>query len=155
MAYYVKMLGSSDMPMPNHPWGRRNDAEDEVRFPSRPAPVGISLGDELVYYAVGGYKRVFATARVESTPTLGDIPPNDVVAKRWPYIAKVSLRPDTKLEYVSSGPTLTDIAPGLQEKVGHGVSHFEIGHTEFTRAVQLLQRARAEETRKLKTGWRP
>lgn len=155
MTYYVKMLGSSDMPMPNHPWGARNDAEDEVRFPPRPAPAGISPGDELVYYAVGGYKRVFATARVETAPKLSDVHPNRVVAKRWPYAAKVSLRPTTKLEYVSSGPELTDVAPGLQDQVGHGVSHFEIGRAEFERAVQLLQRAKAEETRKLKTGWRP
>lgn len=106
-------------------------------------------------YAVGGYKRVFATARVESAPKLSDVHPNPVVAKRWPYAAKVSLRPTTKLEYVSSGPELADIAPALQEKVGHGVSHFEIGRAEFDRAVQLLQRAKADETRKLKTGWRP
>jgi hypothetical protein len=67
----------------------------------------------------------------------------------------VSLRPSTKLEYVSSGPELADIAPALQEEVRHGVSHFEIGRLEFERAVQLLQRAKAEEARKLKTGWRP
>jgi len=149
------MLGSTDMPMPNRPWGRNNDPEDIVRFPPRPVPVGIGPGDELVYYAVGGYKRVFATARVESKPVLGNIPPNDPIAKRWPYIAKVSLRPSTKLEYVSSGPELSDIAPALQDSVGHGVSHFEIGHAEFHRALQLLQRAKSEEDRKLKTGWRP
>ena len=59
------MLGSTEMPMSNPPWGHRYDAEDEVRFPAKPAPVEISPGDELVYYAVGGYKRVFATARIE------------------------------------------------------------------------------------------
>lgn len=155
MTYYVKMLGASDMPMPNHPWGRPGDAEDEVRFPPKPSPVNISPGDELVYYAVGGYKRVFATARVETAPKLGDVHPNAIVAKRWPYVAKVALRPSTKLVYVSSGPELTQIAPGLEEQVGHGVSHFEIGRLEFDRAVQLLQRAQAEEARKLKSGWRP
>jgi hypothetical protein len=70
MTYFVKLLGSTDMPMPNHPWGHRNDAEDEVRFPAKPAPVEISPGDGLVYYAVGGYKRVFATARIEGAPKL-------------------------------------------------------------------------------------
>jgi hypothetical protein len=155
MTYYVKMLGSTDMPMPNHPWGERNDVEDEVRFPPRPAPIAITPGDELVYYAVGGYKRVFATARVESPPRLSDIHPNPVVAKRWPYAAKVSVRPSTRLEYVSSGPELSQISPALQDQVGHGVSHFEIGQAEFDRAVQLLQRAKSDEARKLKTGWRP
>jgi hypothetical protein len=155
MAYFVKMLGASDMPMPNHPWGRNNDPEDIVRFPSRPKPTDIAAGDELLYYAVGGYKRVFATARVESAPVLGDIPPNDPIAKRWPYVAGVSLRPSTRLEYVSSGPLLAEIAPALQQNVGHGVSHFEIGRAAFDRAIQLLQRAKADEDRKLRTGWRP
>ncbi len=155
MSYFVKLLGASDMPMPNHPWGSRGDAENEVRFPARPAPTDIAPGDELVYYAVGGYKRVFATARVESAPQLSDVHPNRVIAKRWPYAARVALRPSTKLEYVSSGPELAAIAPELQARVGHGVSHFEIGRAEFERAVQLLQRAKAEETRKMRAGWHP
>jgi hypothetical protein len=154
LAYYVKMLGSTDMPMPNHPWGHRNDAEDEVRFPAKPAPVEISPGDELVYYAVGGYKRVFATARIDGPPKL-TAAPKTVIEKRWPYVAKASLRPSTKLQYVSSGPELAQIGPGLQEQVGHGVSHFEIGRVEFERAVKLLQMAIAEETKKLKKGWTP
>jgi hypothetical protein len=155
MTYYVKLLGSTDMPMPNHPWGPRNDLEDEVRFPPRPAPVEITPGDELVYYAVGGYKRVFATARVDAAPKLSDVHQNPDVAKRWPYAAKVSLRPNTKLEYVSSGPELGEIAPALQKKVGHGVSYFEIGRAEFDRAVHLLQRAKEDEAQRLKSGWRP
>ena len=155
MACYVKLLGATDMPMPNYPWGQRSDIVDEVRFPAKPIPKEISPGDELIYYAVGGYKRVFATARVDSAPRLSDVHPNPVVAKRWPYAAKVSLSPSTKLEYVSSGPNLADIAPSLQKKVGQGVSHFEIGRAEFDRAVQLLRRAKSDETRKLKTGWLP
>jgi hypothetical protein len=39
--------------------------------------------------------------------------------------------------------------------VDQGVSHVEIGRAEFDRAVQLLQRAKAVEDRKLKSGWRP
>jgi hypothetical protein len=155
MTYFVKLLGSTDMPMPNRAWGRNNDPEAWVRFPSKPPPTDIRRGDELVYYAVGGYKRVFATARVEAEPTLGDVSPKDPIAKRWPYIAEVALRPSTRLEYVSSGPLLSDVGQGLQPKVRHGVSHFEIGRAEFDRAVQLLQRAKADEDSKLKTGWRP
>jgi hypothetical protein len=155
MAYYVKLLGSSDMPMPNHPWGPSRDPGEGVRFPAQPKPTEIAVGDELVYYAVGGYKRIYATARVESKAVINDVHPNPVIAKRWPYEAKVSLRPSTKLEYVSSGPELNDVSPGLQARVQHGVSHFEIGRPEFDRAVQLLQRAQAEEQRRLKTGWRP
>jgi hypothetical protein len=156
MAYYVKLLGSSDMPMPNDWWwGGRNDLDDEVRFPPRPAPNEIGPGDELVYYAVGGFKRIFASARVTSVPELRDLHPNPIIAKRWPYAVDARLDPSTRLRYVSSGPELASVGPALQERVGHGVSHFEIGGTEFRRALQLLRRAKAEEDRKLKSGWTP
>src|SRR4051812_24195017 len=114
------MLGSTDMPMPNDAWGGRTDLQDEVRFPARPVPNEISPGDELVYYAVGGYKRIFATARIESSPQLNDSHPDPVIAKRWPYAARASLRPSTRLVYVSSGPELSAVAPCLQERVAHG-----------------------------------
>ena len=67
----------------------------------------------------------------------------------------VAVNPSTKLKYLSSGPELDDIAAGLQMRVAHGVSHIEIGRTEFDRAVQLLRRHKSEETQKLKAGWRP
>jgi hypothetical protein len=155
VTYFVKMLGSTDMPMPNHAWTRRSEIDHEVRFPAKPPPKDVAPGDELVYYAVGGYKRVFATARVETVPELNDIHPNPVVAKRWPYAAEVSLDPSTKLQYVSSGPALSAIGRDLQEQVRHGVSHFEIGRPEFERAIQLLRQAKTAEDRKLKSGWRP
>jgi hypothetical protein len=155
MAYYVKLLGAHDRPMPNDAWGPEGvRPEDEVRFPPKPAPTDVAPGDELVYYAVGGYKRVFGAVRVETAPMLVDHP-NPVVQKRWPYMANVAVRPSTKLTYVSSGPELKAIGPGLQEQVDQGVSHFEIGRAEFDKAVQLLQRAKADEDRKLKGGWPP
>src|SRR3954452_647753 len=120
MTYFVKMLGATDMPMPNDAWGSRGDNERDVRFPPKPAPTDVSSGDYLVYYAVGGYKRVFATARVEGPPKLSEEHPNPVIAKRWPYAVPVSVRPDTKVKYVSSGPALTDIGPSLQSRVGQG-----------------------------------
>ena len=154
MTYFVKLLGSTDMPMSNSPWGER-EINEEIRFPASPPPKEVTPGDELIYYAVGGYKRVFAAARVEGEPVLSDKHENPVVAKRWPYAAPVKIRPDTKLEYVSSGPGLNEITPGLQSKIGHGVSHFEIGKPEFDRAVALLRRAKTDEDRKIRTGWRP
>jgi len=36
------------------------------------------------------------------------------------------------------------VGPGLQDDVGHGVSHFEIGHSEFVKAVCLLERANSK-----------
>ena len=154
MTYYVKLLGSTDMPMANYPWDE-DEMRREVRFPPKPPPADVSPGDELVYYAVGGFKRVFATARVEELPQINNIHSNPTVARRWPYAAAVRLRPDTKLTYVTSGPELDDITPGLQQKVGHGVSHFEIGKPEFERAVSLLRQKKMDEDQKIKTGWKP
>ena len=52
MTCYVKLLGSSEMPMPDDWWGAgRDELDDEVRFP-KPLPKEITPGDELVYYAV-------------------------------------------------------------------------------------------------------
>ena len=154
MTYFVKMIGASDMPLSNEPWSER-EINVEVRFPKRPVPKDVGPGDELVYYAVGGYKRVFATVRVEETPKPNDNHTNRVIAERYPYAARVAVRPSTKLAYVSSGPELNEITPGLQSNVRKGVSHFEIGRTEFDRAVSLLQKSKAEEDQKLKSGWRP
>jgi hypothetical protein len=154
VTYFVKMLGATDMPMRNHPWPER-EINEEVRFPPKPAPKDVTKGDVLVYYAVGGYKRIFAVAHVEGQPVLNDRHENPVIARRYPYAAPVSLRPDVKLEYVSSGPELSEVGRDLQSKVQHGVSHFEIGKPEFDRALELLRKAKTEETRKLKTGWTP
>jgi hypothetical protein len=40
------------------------------------------------------------------------------------------------------------MGPGLQEQIGHGVSHFEIGQSEFTKAIRLLERARQTALRR-------
>ena len=151
MSYFVKLLGSSDMPMPDRAFARDEEMNKEVRFP-RPEPTDVRQGDELVYYAVGGFKRIFATARLDEEPVLNPVHSSAIIAKRWPYAARVSLRPETRLEFVSSGPRLEDISPGLQSKIGHGVSHFEIGRPEFERAVSLLRKAKVVEDQKLKTG---
>ena len=44
------------------------DEENEVRFPSATRSDREKFWDELVYYALGGYKRVLWHARIESTP---------------------------------------------------------------------------------------
>jgi hypothetical protein len=151
VSYFVKLLGSSDMPMPNEAFGRDEEMNSEVRFP-KPEPKDVHRGDELVYYAVGGYKRIFASARLEEEPVLNAVHSNPVIAKRWPYAAPVTLRPETKLKFVSSGPLLEEVGPDLQTKIGHGVSHFEIGRAQFDRALSLLRKAKDEEARRLRTG---
>jgi hypothetical protein len=154
VTYYVKLLGASDLPMPNDWWGNRHDLEEEVRFPA-PEPKEITPGDELIFYAVGGFKRIFAGARVKSRPELRELHANPVIAKRWPFAVDADLNPSARVRFVSSGPELAAVGAGLQGQIGHGVSHFEIGWPEFERAIQLLRKAHYDEEQKLKTGWRP
>ena len=151
MSYFIKCLGSSDMPMPNEAFGRDEEMNTEVRFPKGGPPKDVGRGDWLVYYAVGGYKRIFAAAQLEEDPELNPAHSNPVVAQRWPYAARVAIRPDTRLKYVSSGPLLADVAPELQRRIGHGVSHFEIGK-EFAKAVSLLRKAKIAERQQVKIG---
>jgi hypothetical protein len=49
---------------------------------------------------------------------------------------------------LSNGPLLAAVSPALQEKIGHGVSHFEIGRPEFESAVKLLRRAKLKENQR-------
>jgi hypothetical protein len=67
---------------------------------------------------------------------------NPEVVRRRLYAEPISLRPETKLSRVSNGPLLSDVGPGLQQQIGHGVSHFEIGRPEFERALSLLRKAK-------------
>ena len=148
MTYYVKLLGSSEMPMQDDWWaGGREELEDEVRFP-KPFPKEITPGDELVYYAVGGFKSIFATARVLSVPVERPYHSNPVIAKKWPFASDAELDPSTRMRKVSNGPLLAAVSPALQEKIGHGVSHFEIGRPEFENAVKLLRRAKIKENQR-------
>src|SRR5690348_14837682 len=104
MTYFVKLLGSSDMPMEDDWLGcGRQDLEDEVRFP-KPQPKDVTPGDHVVYYAVGGFKKIFATARIETLPEERPQHANPVIAKRWPYASDALLDPSTRMKKVSNGP---------------------------------------------------
>jgi hypothetical protein len=54
---YVKMIGASDLPLSNTPFVDIPSLERLVCFPRDQFPTEISKGDELLYYAVGGYKK--------------------------------------------------------------------------------------------------
>jgi hypothetical protein len=143
VTYYVKMIGASDLPLTNTPFADIPSLLNRVRFPRDQFPHYMTPGDELVYYAVGGYKGLFAIAELAGPPER-DIPISDpVVMKRWPHAADVRIR--IRLDEVTSGPQLTEVSPSLQREVHQGVSHFEIGRPEFDRAYELLRKAKAAE----------
>lgn len=109
-AYYIKMIGAHDMPLPNDPFIQRPDLKDLVRFPRDQFPKEMSKGDELLYYAVGGYKKIFAHARLAEDPRR-DVPtPDHEIFRRWPHGAAIELGPH--LDYVEFGPDLWDVTPG-------------------------------------------
>ena len=147
MTYFVKLLGSSDSPMPDEPWDRDPEMHYEVRFPPKPPPTDVTRGDELIYYAVGGTKCIFGASRVEGDPVLNPIHSDPEIARRWPYSAPISLRPSACVSRLSAAPLLELVAQGLQTNIGHGVSHFEIGHSEFEKAIRLLVRAKDADDR--------
>jgi hypothetical protein len=49
---------------------------------------------------------------------------------------------------LSLAPRLETVGPALQARIGHGVSHFEIGQPEFMKAIRLLERARQDALRR-------
>ena len=147
MTYFVKLLGATGWPMPDDPWDRDLEMHTEVRFPAPLAPL-VTRGDELIYYAVGGTKCIFGASRLEGDPVLNSKHSNPDVARKWPLAAPVDLRKSACVPRLTGAPLLESVAPGLQANVGHGVSHFEIGHSEFLTAIRLLERAKQEASRR-------
>jgi len=153
MSYYVKMIGAHDLPLSNTPFEDRPELLDRVRFPRDQFPREMRRGDELIYYAVGGYKGIFAIAQLTADPERDvgeDIEPERL--RRWPHAASVDFR--VRLRFVDSGPALADVGRSLQGQVGQGVSHFEIGRPEFERAYDLLRKAKVAEDQKMRLGVR-
>lgn len=151
MTYFVKLLGSTEWPMPDDPWDRDPQMHTEVRFPAPLSPL-VTRGDELIYYAVGGTKCIFGASRLEGDPVLNPTHSNPDVARKWPYAAPAELRKSACVPRLTGAPLLALVAPDLQDNIGHGVSHFEIGHSEFTTAIRLLERAKQEANRRGLSG---
>ena len=73
MAYFLKLLGLSDDGLPEFWWDERKELVSGVFFSKRPKK--IRSGDRLIYYAVGGSKRIVAEAEVEGDATQAFRPP--------------------------------------------------------------------------------
>jgi hypothetical protein len=62
VANWVKLIGASDLPVPNAVFREIPSLAELVRFPKGQFPTDMRKGDALLYYAVGGYKKVFAAS---------------------------------------------------------------------------------------------
>ena len=143
MSYWLKMIGSTDRPLGEHPFTERPSLKRQVRFPKDQFPGRlIGKGDWLVYYAVGGWKRIFAVVQLTGDPER-DVPSGDAeVDRRWPHAAAVALAPE-HVDSLSFAPELRSVSKSLQAEIHQGVSHLPMGEPEFQRAREALRKARA------------
>ncbi len=97
MTGWVKLVGASDLPLPNHPFVQIPSLCEEIRFPRDHFPRDMSIGDEMLLYAVGGYKKIFAAMRVEEEPQRDVGGTEPWIVKRWPHAVRVHLGPHVDL----------------------------------------------------------
>jgi hypothetical protein len=134
MKAWLKLVGASDMHLPEHwamdlPFLLR-----EVRFGTTSPPDPISRGDVLVYHAVG-HQRLLAVVEVlDDEPTLDPAPLE--WEKRWPLILRV--RTIVKVGRVSKGPASISLGPlpDLAHK-----SFVPLTPAQLTKARSLLDAA--------------
>jgi hypothetical protein len=142
MAKFLKIIGSGDVPCPE-PYDR-----PYVDFSAHGNPARrISPGDELILYAAGGSKRIFAKATIESEVYGSG-------REKWPYRVDVSYqvnllaRDGVPIDLVNQN---RDLAASLLSK-----SYFSLTDAEFDAADTLLREADAEtkEERSYTTYWK-
>jgi hypothetical protein len=113
----------------------------------------MKKGDELLYYAVGGYKKLFAQVRLTGDPKR-DVPisqpergvPNREIFRRWPHAAPVELGPH--VDYVEFGQIFGIFNPRLMDEIHQGVSHFPISAADLAKAVRLINKGKLEQTKR-------
>lgn len=142
MSYWLKLVGASDWHCDQHPFTDDPELKNQVRFPKDKFPgTSMTVGDKLVYYAVGGWKRVFAVVEVIEPPQR-DVPTQGgQVDARWPHAVRV-IRTEDWLDDVAKAPTLSSISRTLQGEIQQGVSHLPMGHHEFEAARAAIRKAR-------------
>jgi hypothetical protein len=147
MSYWLKMIGADDYKLGKRPFDdwNRDEMHTQVRFPPKKTPRELSLGDDLIYYAVG-YYRVFAHARVAG-PLVENVPHIDPeVMRRWPDAVDIDL--GVTIEDLADAPELRSISPHLLSEIHKGTSILPMGRPEFDRAMAALRKA--NEAQKLR-----
>jgi hypothetical protein len=144
---WLKMIGSSDWGVPQHPWRDIDGLDERTRFPRDQFPGGvIGRGDLLVLYAVGGWKSIFGIVEVDGEPER-DVPGDGPeVARRWPHAVKVIRTPDY-IEDLANAPSLFVISRRLADEIHQGVSHIRMTVAELDVARAAIRRARVTEGR--------
>lgn len=121
-----------------------------VRFPRDQFPEELKKGDGVLYYAVGGLKKIFAAAHLTEAPRREVPGVSAAIFKRYSHAAAVKLGPH--VDYVEFGPALAAIDVRLQREIHQGVSHFPISNDQFESGVRLIIAARDAHRHARPTG---
>jgi len=140
MKYWLKLIGSADKPITEHPFNG-SYSEEYVGFRKARMP-GIRMGDHLFLYAPGGSRRIFALAEATSNPECDiNYNPKKEGSCRW----KQRVRYLINLPVVS-GILIDDVCSG-NRNLAHSVrqqSHIKLTIEEYNLAYRKLH----EKTRK-------
>ena len=112
MSYFLKLLGLTKSGLPEIWWEERPEIVSGVFLEKRPRQ--IQSGDRLIYYAVGGGKRVVAEVEVVGNATRDFEPPPDWTRERrlkFPWRMPVKLLAHYAAD--SSAPRAADFYPRL------------------------------------------
>ena len=135
MQSWLKLIGSADKPITEHPFYGSYNTE-YVGFRKARMP-GIRMGDHLFLYAPGGSRRIFALAEAMSDPEKDiNYNPKEEGSCRW----KLRVRYFINLT-VSSGILIDEVNSG-QRNLTHSIrrqSHIKLSHEEYKLAYSKLQ----------------
>lgn len=135
------MIGASDYPLLEgvDVFDTGGAERDFVRFPARQFPKQWTGDERLIYYAVGGTKKIFAAAQLTGAPVQNPAQRGE----RWPHTAPVSLDPSTVVRDLRYAPELIKVDLALLEQVGKDVSwRIQMTRRQYDTACALLRSAR-------------
>jgi hypothetical protein len=135
MNNWLKLIGSSDKPITEHPFYGNFNAE-YIGFRKARMP-GIRMGDHLLLYAPGGSRSIFALAEAVADPENDDdYNPMEVGSCRWKlrvqYLINLSVASGVPIDEVNSG----------HRNLTHSVrqqSHIKLTPEEYKLAYSKLQ----------------
>jgi hypothetical protein len=138
--FFLKMIGASDYPLHEDQdvFDTGGAERDVVRFPTRQFPKQWTGDERLIYYAVGGTKKIFAAAQLTGPPVENVAQPGE----RRPHTAPVKFDPTTVVRDLRFAPELVKLDLDLRDQIAKDVSWIQMTGQQFDAACALLRAAR-------------
>lgn len=139
---WLKLVGSTENPVPNHWEVDRRDLLTEIRFPWNKPPSDIWAPGTLILYAVGS-GALIAVQSVDGPPQL--LPRRGAPGSpehRWPH--KLAVKTELVCSPVDEAPTLRDAAPDIADhyrKRFRNGSHWKLENDELDRLRAIVSAA--------------